>query len=779
MWQLTSIYAKNLCSFREFKFAPKQGVATLIFGNNLDSDSQNSNGSGKSALIEAISIGMTGEPLRKVNIDEIINDNEKGAVISLELRNAALGEIMRVKRCFVRKQPQIIQVVRQTGPYDCDTEEVMQPTVADYNKYILDRIGLTKDDIFSNFILTASKYKSFLSSSDKDKKEIINRFSNGILVDESIEKLHEDMAPVQIALNNAEKAVATCNGRVEALAAEIERAINESAERKATNESRIQNWTRLIADKRADIRTAHERIDGIEESLVALDNLDCEMQQLESSQTDINESLEIIAERLKTNDLGLLHDYAYEIETLNATVKCAQIAAKKVSGALADMRTSLTKAEDEYAAESESLQKKKQANEANWADCEERIEKLKTAVKRLQNKGEKLSSSMLDKNRLKSQLENQLAGVIQCPKCRHEFVLGAELDITEARENLASLTAELSQIAKDIENNEKEYSKTVSDGKNQREIETALDDERRQIALDIAKVEETVSHARQACAQYEKKIEEANYILTDAQSQLSKMRKRIFDEVFEIIDATYKRREQKIKSCEEEIQTLEGSIQSYEKAIEEAREATEETLINSLKSRKEEYQRELVSATEKKNSVEARLNELAAQEATFVEFKTYLANTKINAIAQITNEFLETIGSDIRVALSGYTVLKSGKVRDKISVSLLRDGIDRGSFGKFSAGERVRVELASILSMNQLTNLSCEEGKGLDLLIADEVLDSADECGLDSVFKALNKTHITSLVVSHGQIHEGYPNRITVTKSNGVSSIYENSDNIQ
>ena len=52
--------------------------------------------------------------------------------------------------------------------------------------------------------------------------------------------------------------------------------------------------------------------------------------------------------------------------------------------------------------------------------------------------------------------------------------------------------------------------------------------------------------------------------------------------------------------------------------------------------------------------------------------RRYLANTKINAIAQITNEFLETIGSDIRVALSGYTILKSGKVRDKISVSLLR-----------------------------------------------------------------------------------------------------------
>lgn len=79
--------------------------------------------------------------------------------------------------------------------------------------------------------------------------------------------------------------------------------------------------------------------------------------------------------------------------------------------------------------------------------------------------------------------------------------------------------------------------------------------------------------------------------------------------------------------------------------------------------------------------------------------------------------------------------------------------------------------------MNQLTNLNCEDGKGLDLLIADEVLDSADEQGLASVFKALNQTQITSLVVSHGLTNEGYPNKITITKSNGISSIYETTNN--
>lgn len=776
MWHLKSIHAKNLCSFLELDYSLKQGAATLIFGHNLDSDSQNSNGSGKSALIEAIAIALTGEPLRKVNADEIINDTQNEATISAVLSNNMLGEQMTINRRLSRKQPQLIQIAKQTGPYDTDVEEITQATVADYNKYILDQLGLSKEDIFANFILTARKYKSFLSSTDKEKKEIINRFSNGVMVDESIEKLQEDIEPVQEEMSNAEKEVANCTGRVEALVAEIEKAINESAERKSTTEANIQNWNNLIAEKRADIRSNNQNIEKLGTYLDGLDVLDTEMQELEKGEHTVEELLQTITERFKGHNLSLITNFVQEVVSLNARLEDAQKTAKQISDHVIELRESLVEAEAQHNSSRKALLAQKKENETNLEKCEERLKKLKTAVRRLQNKGDQLTESQRNKTREKTNLENQLAGVIQCPKCQHEFVLGADLDIAAVRSNLADIIAELEQLANDIANNDKDYDKVVSDGKNEREIETALEKERRQIASDIASAEELIERARQECARYERKIEGANAQLADLQEKQSRIRKRIFDEVFDILDETYKSTESQIKQHENNIEVLKGAIQSYEKAIEEAQNISEEQILSSLKKSKEECQNNLQTAVNKKNDIEGRLKELMAQEATFIEFKTYLANTKINAIAQITNEFLETIGSDIRVALSGYTVLKSGKVRDKISVTLLRDGIDCGSFEKFSAGERVRVELASILSMNQLTNLNCEEGKGLDLLIADEVLDSADEQGLASVFKALNQTQITSLVVSHGMTNEGYPNKITVTKSNGVSSIYETAD---
>lgn len=72
MWKLNRIEARNLCAFREIDYTLNQGVTTLIFGDNRDNESQRSNGSGKSALLECIAIGITGSPLRKIKNEEIV-----------------------------------------------------------------------------------------------------------------------------------------------------------------------------------------------------------------------------------------------------------------------------------------------------------------------------------------------------------------------------------------------------------------------------------------------------------------------------------------------------------------------------------------------------------------------------------------------------------------------------------------------------------------------------------------------------------------------------------
>ena len=44
MWTLRQVYAKNLCAFKQLDYTLLQKHTTLIFGNNMDNDSQGSNG---------------------------------------------------------------------------------------------------------------------------------------------------------------------------------------------------------------------------------------------------------------------------------------------------------------------------------------------------------------------------------------------------------------------------------------------------------------------------------------------------------------------------------------------------------------------------------------------------------------------------------------------------------------------------------------------------------------------------------------------------------------
>lgn len=128
-------------------------------------------------------------------------------------------------------------------------------------------------------------------------------------------------------------------------------------------------------------------------------------------------------------------------------------------------------------------------------------------------------------------------------------------------------------------------------------------------------------------------------------------------------------------------------IETYNTSIKELEEANTNTLEEQLTSSLNKYQSELETLSKEQEKAAKALYNLSTQERRFVEFKTYLANTKIEALSRITNSFLEQIGSDTRLRF-GYTVLRNGNIRDKIAISLIRDGVDRFYLQVFQRGTR-------------------------------------------------------------------------------------------
>lgn len=648
---------------------------------------------------------------------------------------------------------------------------IEQASVADYNKFILETLGLTKEDIFSNFILSKHKYLSFLSSSDREKKEIINRFSNGVIVDESIIALQEDMVPIQELLKQAELSVANHTGRVETLQEQINTAITESTERSQKKAERIANWNKAIADKRNHIREQNILINKANEILDQYDKTDKVLQKLENGKKDAKECFEIISEHFASHTLPLPRNFA-AISIKNQ--KELEVVAKEyaeVQKQLTQHDKKIVIAKDSYDKLLKQYEKFQEDFDKKSTKAEEKINMLLSSVNKLETDNSRLRTQRVQLEADIADLQKQLAGVIVCPKCQHEFTLANDIDINDVKLKLQDRKGESQDILNSIETNERSIAEITAEGRKARQEQDRLNNCKIEWSTKITETCTALDELSRGASSLANKMQALQNQMNILQKSIEGVRVNLFDDAYAILDEAIQRQESEIKRAELNINNANGAIQSYEESIHDIENASETDMIETLKANKKKYEKELTLAISQKENVEQRLNSYKEQEATFIEFKTHLANTKIDALSHITNEFLEAIGSDIRIAFSGFTVLKSGKIRDKISISIIRDGVDCGSFDKFSEGEKARVNLANILAMHKLTNINCDDNKGLDLLILDEILEATDEQGLSNIFDALNQLQITSLVVSHGNIAENYPYKTVVNKLNGISFI--------
>lgn len=772
MWKLNKIAARNLCAFRELSYVLHQGVTTLIFGDNRDNESQRSNGSGKSALLECIAIGVTGSPLRKIKNEEIINDTADECYVMLEFSNTSCNEVFTVEREIYRKGASQVHCSIERDGKPIDTDEAVQHSVDAYGKYILEKLGITRDELFNNFVLSKHKYEDFLSCSDKEKKEIINRFSNGIVVDEAIEKVSEDIAPIETRLRDAELELSGVDGRIAMLTEQIEKEENNKKECARSKAERIAVIEQTITGKRAFIREKKLELTSLSNTRTDILQTDTEMQGLENSDEPLDDILEQV--KIMVSAYGTLTDW-------NKVIESKKIQLSSVEKNLANHQTNQKNATDKQARltdaytalESEYALFTKQYQIRNEA-VEEELKSLGIKLHNLSRTGEELRTKRRNLSLAVESLKNKLAGTITCPACKHQFLVAdKEFDVIAGQQELSKKQHSLVLIGNEITEAE-QHCITVE--KKQRTITADRQairqkkDEWQQQLSTAGKDLQTATFELETMSRKEKQIRET---IISLQKDIEGVRRKIFDEAFELIDAAYRTNERKKLTINDEVTAAESSIETLRATLSEISNSSPDEIIESLRASLKNYRKKSAEILNAKDKIEQTLKQLQEQEQRFNQFKSYLANTKIEALSKITNEFLASIGSDIRIQFSGYTVLKTGKLREKISVTLVRDGVDCGSFGKFSEGEKARVNLSSILAMQKLVNSNCEGDKGLDLLVLDEILAAVDEEGNMKMFESLNRLGITALVVSHGHVSEAYPHTLVIRKEHGESRIVQ------
>lgn len=387
---------------------------------------------------------------------------------------------------------------------------------------------------------------------------------------------------------------------------------------------------------------------------------------------------------------------------------------------LSELSEKIKEAEEEIEEIDGNLEKWKKAvktrEEQIKAITVEDTTQLKKDRKKLKTEIDELETELSENRRTAKKLKTELEDTIVCPNCEHEFIHESELDLS-----VEDTKALLKEAQNEIKTQEKKLS-----------------------------IKET-------------KLKKLNAKIKEAERA---------EEIVGEIEDEKSGYERKIKNKTEDKLELKNKIGKWEedKRIIKKRKK-DDKLLNSLNQRIGECDTEIDRLTRCLLPISEEMETIKFWQFNMGRsgFMTYLANKSIKIIEGITNSYLRKFGVDISVLINGFTVLKSGEVREKIDVFVLNDGVTAELFMAKSGGERGRVTLAGVLGIQHLINLSTN-GRGLNLLCFDECFHGMDSKGQENIIKIFEKMGITILVITQN-VSESFNNENTlyVVKEKDVS----------
>lgn len=344
------------------------------------------------------------------------------------------------------------------------------------------------------------------------------------------------------------------------------------------------------------------------------------------------------------------------------------------------------------------------------------VTELVKKKKKIQSECDDLESELLNNKKLLKKLKNELGLTITCPHCQKEFIPESQLNLSpeEIREAIGQLNKETSDLSSKLEKREKSLEK---------------------VKKDILRAEE--------------QKEEMDNLSYEKNKQ-----------------------QRRINNAQETIKEMQDSIDIYDKQIAELkRKKKDNKLLNGLNERIADCGKQIDELVNRLQPIADEIDMIKFWQFNMGKngFSTYLANKSIKIIEGITNSFLRKFGVDISVLINGFKILRSGEVREKIDVFVLNDGITAEQFMSKSGGERGRVTLAGILGIQHLINLSTN-GRGLNILLLDEVFPGIDAMGQEKIIKVLETLGVTIMLITQN-VSESFNNENTlyVVKSGGES----------
>lgn len=499
MWHPKTLYIQNFMSFEEATFTFDENKPYLIWGVNRTDSGQQSNGSGKSAIQEALYRGLTGTSIRKgVRNEDLINDFSDECVIEQIWFNTFTRHELKIVRNLSRKRSESLEIF-----IDGVSQKNKFATVNDGNRFILEEcFMLSREDIDSSFIINREKYTSFFFTSDTQKKEFIGRFSNADIisgveqyVEQDLRILNEVSGELKSKVISIESAIQVHDQFIdENLRSDYRKAIVEQHHQEIKKQiegvesvieddfTEIENQLRSIGESQQEIEIWGKRIEEIDEQLLQFDDSEL-IVELETIRETLKESSEVslYCEQeqqniVKDHKLCIvkLNDIQNKLAGVITCPKCGHEFSLKFSESVIELRKALVELQDKQ----QSLKSDIEQKNSELHELSSIVQEFKQAEKEVQRK---IDDVFLAKQRLENErksvklkidlLNKQIASCDQSIEYFHQSIdknkklikgfedaLAVKIDfderVKEAQSKKAKLQEELIVINNELKEND-------------------------------------------------------------------------------------------------------------------------------------------------------------------------------------------------------------------------------------------------------------------------------------------------------------------------------------
>lgn len=291
-----------------------------------------------------------------------------------------------------------------------------------------------------------------------------------------------------------------------------------------------------------------------------------------------------------------------------------------------------------------------------------------------------------------------------------------------------------------------------------------------QLELSVEETKEIIVSAKSAVKNNDETISKIVKQINEIKEKINEISEKEFQR--DKIQRSINKINSQISGLNDEIRLLNKKISNRIKDIEELKsqrrnDVARTSILNKIKECKTDLEKLIKRGTEIDDELE--LINYWIYYMGRSGFMTFMANKAISVLEGTVNSFLKKFKSNLSVNINGFKILRDGSVREKIEIFALENGLNAEAFMSKSGGERGRINLAGVLAIQHLINLS-SEGRGLQALMLDETFAGIDSEGQESIIKILENLGMTVLMITQNVSSEfNNENKLVVVKEDGVS----------